>query len=494
MSDSEAKEQPDSQAAAGATRDSGATLEIDFRPELVVPPRRPPENYYRRMMRRRAPWFVVVALFLVWAHGIVMGQLNREPSKATPGNLAACLLYFDRNLKMEENAAGRNALLRWVVDDSDITETLDLAEESLVEYEKNGFLDEEGLRALAVIREALDSPQEDLSPVDDLTAAVLEQENPEPDLTGPLVKKLDEGDGRWWDKNLAERMLAVRPDSALATALDRQHAADERIFLRTAAGYGAVALLPLLGLIWVPHTLRVLRQGWTIASLHRPVRYGSRWEPSLVVALLIAADLLAGYFYQGAYAATSDMPTGFIFDLGVDTVWRLFAPGLALVILFRKPGHAIRSLGLNTPVSWRVVFATYAVVSWANYGFSMVTDGWAEFDPTGGLDLMESGWGGLFYGLLSACILAPIAEEVFYRGILLRGLERRFGFWISASVVSIAFALGHFYDVFGLVSVGFLGFVMVMVYRATGSLTTIIVLHALYNLTITLPQWLLYYS
>ena len=73
-------------------------------------------------------------------------------------------------------------------------------------------------------------------------------------------------------------------------------------------------------------------------------------------------------------------------------------------------------------------------------------------------------------------------------------MERRFGFWISASVVSLAFALGHFYDVFGLISVGILGFAMVVIYRTTGSLTTLIALHALYNLTITLPQWLLYHS
>jgi len=108
--------------------------------------------------------------------------------------------------------------------------------------------------------------------------------------------------------------------------------------------------------------------------------------------------------------------------------------------------------------------------------------------------MMENDWGGLVYGLLSACILAPIAEEIFYRGLLLRGLERRFGFWISASVVTLAFSLAHSYDAFGLISVGMVGFVLLVVYRTTGSLTTVILIHALYNFTITIPQWLTFHA
>ena len=38
-----------------------------------------------------------------------------------------------------------------------------------------------------------------------------------------------------------------------------------------------------------------------------------------------------------------------------------------------------------------------------------------------------------------------------------------------------------------------LGFVMVVIYRTTGALTTIILFHALYNFMITLPNWLVYH-
>lgn len=476
------------------TRDSGETLEIDFHPEPIPRPPRKPENYYRRMMRQRMPWFVVPVLFLVWAAYIAKGQLSRQPATITPSAIESSLIFFDRNLKIEENIPGRNKVLRWVLDDSDISETLESAADTLESYEGSDLFDQDGRRALAVIREVLETPQDDLSKLDDLTADVLDQQVPSPNLVAPLISKLKNGEGRWWDQNLGERLLLLQPDPALEKALESQRAANERLFNRAAISGAVTWVLPYIGLLWLPYTIRVFRRGWTIASLHRTVRYGSRWEPSLVVALFLAADLLAALFYWTVDEVTADIPTGFAFFVGIDTLWRLLSPGLALVILFRKPGHAIRSLGLNKPVLWKVVFAMYAVLSWVNYGFNALTSPWAEFNPADAVDLSESGWEGLFYGLLSACVIAPIVEEIFYRGILLRGLERRFGFWISASVVSLAFALGHFYDVFGLISVGILGFAMVVIYRTTGSLTTLIVLHALYNLTITLPQWLLYHS
>jgi membrane protease YdiL (CAAX protease family) len=46
------------------------------------------------------------------------------------------------------------------------------------------------------------------------------------------------------------------------------------------------------------------------------------------------------------------------------------------------------------------------------------------------------------------CILAPFAEEVLYRAYLFRQLYRygRLGFWISALIPSIIFAIGHLYQ------------------------------------------------
>lgn len=58
--------------------------------------------------------------------------------------------------------------------------------------------------------------------------------------------------------------------------------------------------------------------------------------------------------------------------------------------------------------------------------------------------------------VLIVAVGAPIVEEIFYRGLLLRSLERRFGTAIAVVASSIVFGLAHFqpYDVIALAPAG----------------------------------------
>jgi membrane protease YdiL (CAAX protease family) len=47
---------------------------------------------------------------------------------------------------------------------------------------------------------------------------------------------------------------------------------------------------------------------------------------------------------------------------------------------------------------------------------------------------------------------------------------------------------------YGTISVGLFGAASALLYLATRSLTNAILLHMLYNLTITVPMWMLYHS
>jgi uncharacterized protein len=42
-----------------------------------------------------------------------------------------------------------------------------------------------------------------------------------------------------------------------------------------------------------------------------------------------------------------------------------------------------------------------------------------------------------------ALVVAPVVEELFYRGFLFRGLRDRRGFWLGATVSAIVFGLVH---------------------------------------------------
>lgn len=450
-------------------------------------------------MRRKVPWFVVAALFFAWAWNLYDDKFG-EPH--IPSDLEKrALTYLDRTLRLEEEAAVQPEIIQKTLFSSDYSEVLEDAKDALESLSNEDHLEEDGLRALAVTSAETGTPLEDLSGIDDGTVAILSGKAPTEKQAEDLASRLgNRNTTSWWDAKLAEKALLAGENPALAHAL-AFHQKESRHLFRTQLICAAVSWLLLIGgLFFIPHAYRVIRRGWTSASLHRPTRYASRWEPTLVIALLLAGDLFANYVLLGGYFASGMLEiflpfeTGFAFDVFMDSLWRITAPIIALAVLFRKPSHAVRSLGLDRKPDWKLILAVFSIVSWLAYGFNIVIEPWTDFDPTGGIDPMESGWGGLFYGLLSACVLAPIFEEIFYRGILFRGLLLKFGFWLSATLATLAFVLAHSYDFFGLVSIGIFGFAMIVVYRTTGSLTTVILLHALYNFTITLPDWFLYHA
>lgn len=98
------------------------------------------------------------------------------------------------------------------------------------------------------------------------------------------------------------------------------------------------------------------------------------------------------------------------------------------------------------------------------------------------------------YGLISACLVAPLAEEFLYRGFLFQSLWRKTGFLMAALLSSLVFSVTHFYDLYGTISVALCGMATAWLYASTRSLTNAILLHMVYNLSITIPSWLLFHQ
>ena len=90
------------------------------------------------------------------------------------------------------------------------------------------------------------------------------------------------------------------------------------------------------------------------------------------------------------------------------------------------------------------------------------------------------------------CVIAPMAEEFFFRGFLLRVLSRdpltrrrprQRGPWVAAVISGVLFGLAHTGSASPeyLVPLGFLGFVLCLVRWRTGSLYPCMALHSLNN-------------
>jgi membrane protease YdiL (CAAX protease family) len=86
----------------------------------------------------------------------------------------------------------------------------------------------------------------------------------------------------------------------------------------------------------------------------------------------------------------------------------------------------------------------------------------------------------LVAGALVVIVVAPVCEELFFRGFLYRVLRVRMGFWAAALIDGVLFGLVHGSLVIVPI-LAFLGVVLCYIYERTGTLFATIAVHALNN-------------
>lgn len=88
---------------------------------------------------------------------------------------------------------------------------------------------------------------------------------------------------------------------------------------------------------------------------------------------------------------------------------------------------------------------------------------------------------GSFSGLIYGILLAPILEEIIFRGIILKSLKKNFKFSTSIYISSFFFALYNM-SFIKFIPIFILGFFLGYIYKKTNSLGLVIYAHMLYNL------------
>ncbi|WP_379968966.1 type II CAAX prenyl endopeptidase Rce1 family protein [Ectobacillus sp. sgz5001026] len=88
------------------------------------------------------------------------------------------------------------------------------------------------------------------------------------------------------------------------------------------------------------------------------------------------------------------------------------------------------------------------------------------------------------FSIVSACVFAPIMEELIFRGFFLNRLSYKWGIRKAVLISSIMFGLGHS-DVLGAT---LFGITMCLIYIKTRSLLVGMVVHSLNNLTVSMIQ------
>jgi membrane protease YdiL (CAAX protease family) len=215
-----------------------------------------------------------------------------------------------------------------------------------------------------------------------------------------------------------------------------------------------------------------------------------RWAPWTAVLALIVAF---GFAIVGAIAigivgvifgASFDDPPPAV-NIAATVVQDGAFIGAAVLFAHRAGGVLPAQFGIVRTRLWPGL--GWMVLAYVGYG--VLSQLWAQIVDTDAQDKLPTSLGvdESTAALVAVCVLvtviAPIAEELFFRGYFFGALRNWRGPWLAALLTGIVFGAIHYGsapDVF-LLPLAILGFMLCIVRWRTGSLLPCIALHAINN-------------
>ena len=213
----------------------------------------------------------------------------------------------------------------------------------------------------------------------------------------------------------------------------------------------------------------------------------STWSAPAAVVVGFAGGLFASVIV-GVFAAIGgsslEHPSPAVNIIG-DVMFDLAFVGAALYFAFLHGRPQPADFGFRRP---RLKLAVKAFIA-AGVGYYAVTAAYATLLGLHGSDKLPSELGvnrstaALIAASMFVCVIAPVAEEFFFRGFFFGALRRWQGPWVAAILTGLLFGLAHTGSASSeyLVPLGFLGFVLCLVRWRTGSLYPCMALHATNN-------------
>ena len=185
-----------------------------------------------------------------------------------------------------------------------------------------------------------------------------------------------------------------------------------------------------------------LEQAGPAPAVHQP---GFLWRVlSPIGAVLLAFVVLV--IAAGALSATdlSDDSTGALLSFGTSLL--LLAFGVALWL--RLPAHERHAVVALKHSAWGTVGLGVTIGIGLIIGAGAIILAGSLIDPVVERRLEEEQDVGtapwqITLLVVAVVVLAPLGEELLFRGLLLRGLVRRIRFWPAAVVSSLLFAAAH---------------------------------------------------
>lgn len=212
------------------------------------------------------------------------------------------------------------------------------------------------------------------------------------------------------------------------------------------------------------------------------------WTAAAAFLVAVGGTLLFASVVQVAAIAGGSKQAVLPHWVGIVSSYGEEAILVACALGFARLHGRIRAtqLGLRAPGTPLEALALLMATGLAVFAFGKVWQSIAQLtqqqDPTKSLGV-DDGAGGFIGIAVLVCVVAPIAEETFFRGYFFGALRNWRGVWPAAVITGLVFGAVHIgsYPLAYLPPLAFLGFGLCLLRARTGSLYPCIALHALNN-------------
>jgi uncharacterized protein len=207
-----------------------------------------------------------------------------------------------------------------------------------------------------------------------------------------------------------------------------------------------------------------------------------------------AVFLLVGlHFTEGLVGAVLDDfgPRFGWSDDAVSAVTLVLASAVVFTLAMRFTRTGLRQLLHPSPASPRATVAllvppVLALVPLLVLAVTLLTDWLLAVAPLSRWEeeLFATMTGGTWLAILLVCVLAPVFEEMLFRGLILRGFLARYPRWPAIVASALLFGASHL-NIYQFAVGVLIGLPLGWLYARTRSLIPCIALHAAYNSCVT---------
>ena len=198
---------------------------------------------------------------------------------------------------------------------------------------------------------------------------------------------------------------------------------------------------------------------------------------------IVILVVLVGLFIASVVAATTNVNRSFL-GLGITAALELSLVAVVWRFSVKRYGCSWSALGLRPlhfeDARWAIPAGVFISLTVAMVYAGILTGLGLDDHVRSPSVFDDPGTVVLIIASIMAVAVAPVVEELLFRGFIFSGLLSRFTVKQAAIASAALFALAHIQPL-AYAPIFIIGLVLVWVYRATGSLTAAMLVHASYN-------------